>query len=603
MIRRIAQSETRRVASRPRAGLSRAAVSCALVLLLAATPGRAQSTPSSLAMSSYLGGSGADAATAVAVDALGFVWVVGRTAASDFPTSGQRPGARSGPGDVFVVRIDARTRAVSFAMLVGGSGDEEPLGVAVDAGGNAYVTGWTTSLDFPTTEGAFDRTNGRVPNCVGADCIDAFAFKVPAAGGELAYSTFLGGEHQDYGYGISVTPGGEAVVVGWTASFGWPVKDAFSPRKQPGFEGAIAKLSADGRALVYGSYIGGSGGDAARAVALTPGGSAVVVGSTTSTDFPTKDAFQPGNAGGGSSSGDLDAFVLEVSTVGALVFSSYLGGRGPDAATAVAIASDGSIFVAGESTSDDFPTRSAFQAARAGGADAFVAKLAEDGGTLVSSSYLGGAADDAALAIAALGNDAVVAGVTRSTDLPTSAGWQPACGSCAAPAFAPDGFVARVAGESGALRMLSYLGGRSEDRIAGVAVSSDARIVVAGSTFSSDFPLVDAFQSTCRCGVGTDQSAFVTWTDAPVVADPTIVITSVRALKRPFRLEIEGEAFAPGSRVLVGGREVVDVEVVSETLIRAGGGKSLKALLPKGVPVTIEVSHPERLPGRFTFTR
>src|SRR3989442_681315 len=240
-----------------------------------------------------------------------------------------------------------------YSTYLGGSGSEEGLGIAVDTAGNAYVTGPTYSTNFPTTPGAFQTT-------FGGD-IDAFVTKLNPIGSALVYSTYLGGSARDEAMGIALDAAGNAYVTGNTFSSDFPTSPgAYQTTFGGGLsvgDAFVAKLDPTGSALIYSTYLGGSGDDRGWGIALDSSGNAYVVGATSSTDFPTTPgAFQTIFGGGPS-----DAFVAKLNPIGsALVYSTYLGGS--DDHKGCGIAADGisgpNAYLTGETASTDFPTTS-----------------------------------------------------------------------------------------------------------------------------------------------------------------------------------------------------------------------------------------------------
>lgn len=273
-----------------------------------------------LSYSTYLGGTGSDTGASIAVDSAGNAYVTGSTSSTDFPTSGVVQPVFGGFTDVFVTKLNPTGSALVYSTYLGGSNVDQGFGIAVDSSGNAYVTGETSSHDFPTTPGAY-RTIG------GFD--DAFVAKLDATGSGLAYSTYLGGNLQDQGKGIAVDSSGNAYVAGTTQTPDFPITPGvFQPIFGGGSnDGFVAKLNAAGSALVYSSFLGGSSlfEEKILGIAVDSSGNAYVTGMTSSTDFPTTiGAFQPAFGGGSSR-----AFVAKVNSAGTnLVYSTYLGGNG-----------------------------------------------------------------------------------------------------------------------------------------------------------------------------------------------------------------------------------------------------------------------------------
>jgi hypothetical protein len=583
-----------------------AAVCLAAVIAGAGVRSTAAPPAPAVAFSTYLGSLGDEGANGVAVGPDGSVYLVGETDSTTFPVVAAAQPANAGGVDLFVARISADGRSLIFATYFGGRGEDTGTAIAVDADGAAYVTGITSSLDYPTTPGAYDRTNGRFPTCAGGDCIDSFVTKL-APDGALVYSTFLGGEHDDYGAAIAVDAEGSAYVTGSTNSFGFPRVNAFEPDKKQGAEAFVTKLDAAGAGVVYSSYIGGNRGDAGFGIAVDGSGAAVVVGDTFSDDFLTRDPLQPANAGGDSPEDALDAFVARVDAGGALDFSTYLGGPGRDLARAVSIGEDGAIAVGGETASAAFPTAGAAQGALAGGLDGFVVLIAGGGDALVAATYLGGTRDDVVTGVAVgAGGRVAVAGSTRSADFPTADAIQAACASCVAPGFFADAFVAVFDAEGERLAFATFVGGTAQEDVAGIALDAEGAMVVAGRTFSTNFPTTgDVVQPACPCMPGNSESAFAVRlaVEGGQVTPPSIA--SVRAVKRPFRIEVAGTGFQAGAEAYVGGDATPwpVVTVSGTSLVTLGGGRGLKQRFPKRVGVQIRVVNPDGGEATTTFSR
>ncbi|MBX3276294.1 MAG: SBBP repeat-containing protein, partial [Sandaracinaceae bacterium] len=359
-----------------------------------------------LVYGTYLGGSGFDRGWGIAVDGAGAAYVTGYTTSTDFPTLSPAQGALAGGGDAFVAKLNATGTGLVYATyLGGGSNTEEALGIAVDGAGAAYVTGYTFSTNFPTLSPA------QAANAGGGD---AFVTKLSAAGA-LAYSTYLGGSGTDYGYGIAVDGAGAAYVTGYTTSTNFPTLSPAQAANAGGADAFVTKLSAAG-ALAYSTYLGGSNTDVGRGIAVDGAGAAYVTGETFSSNFPTLSPAQAANAGGG------DAFVTKLSAAGALAYSTYLGGSSSDYGWGIAVDGAGAAYVTGYTGSSNFPTLSPAQAANAGGWDAFVTKLSA-AGALAYSTYLGGSGSDFGRGIAVDGAGAAyVTGETSSIDFPATAG-------------------------------------------------------------------------------------------------------------------------------------------------------------------------------------
>jgi hypothetical protein len=327
---------------------------------------------SSLVYATYLGGNDHDQANGIAVDELGQAYVAGDTYSPDFPvTAGAFQTVDRGG---FVAKFSADGSSLIYSTYyLGGNGGDGANGIAVDGSGQAYVTGWTDSTNFPVTAEAFQPVFSSSDS--GSYSEDAFVVKLSADGSHLVYGTYLGGSGWDEATGIAVDENGQAYVAGWTDSTNFPVTaEAFQPVSGYG-DAFVAQLSADGSSLVYATYLGGNGADGATGIAVDGQGQANVVGITNSANFPvTADAFQLVVGGGAY---DTDAFVAQLSANGSsLVYATYLGGNNWDQTYGIAVDGEGQAYVAGVTWSDNnFPvTAEAFQPVSDGG-DAFVTKL------------------------------------------------------------------------------------------------------------------------------------------------------------------------------------------------------------------------------------
>lgn len=331
----------------------------------------------SLVYSTFLGAVGFDRGHAIAVDAAGNAYVLGETEAAAFPiTAGVVQDTLSGTQDAFIAKINPAGSALVWATFLGGSSlervsagvDAEMRGhLAIDAAGQVFVTGSTLSSDFPTTTGAFDESYN---DTIGLP--DVFVAKLDSAGANVLYATYLGGGTLDVGRGIAVDASGYAFVTGYTESADFPTtSNVLQPTRSTPPDAFVAKLSPDGSTLAYSTFLGGGSSEFGNAITVDASGRPVIAGWTSSTDFPT-------TAGAVSTtlSGTQDAFVTKLDSAAAgLIFSTFLGGGLADRADAIASNLADAVFVAGDTTSTDFPTMGPAQQDNAGGQDAFVTKL------------------------------------------------------------------------------------------------------------------------------------------------------------------------------------------------------------------------------------
>jgi hypothetical protein len=431
-----------------------------------------------LVYSTYLGGSDRDEIWAIAVDQSGNAYVVGRTWSTNFPTTlNSYQGSFGGSLDGFITKLNATGNGLVYSTYLGGSGGggDAVTGIAIDASGIAYLAGHTYSVDFPIMnpyQGSYGGSG------------DVFVAKLNATGNGLVYSTYLGGSGDDAAYAIAVDQSGNAYVVGRTPSVDFPTLNPYQLSNAGSLDGFVAKLNATGDSLVYSTYLGGSGDERAYAISVDGSDNAYVVGETLSADFPTLNPYQLSNAGG------RDGFVAKLNATGdSLVYSTYLGGSGDDAAHAIAVDGSDNAYVVGHTESTNFPTLNPYQLSNAGGRDAFVTKL-DPSGSLVYSTYLGGNSYDYASAIAVDGSgQAYVAGYTGSIDFPTlNTTYQ-------GPAGGGDAFVTKLS-PSGSLVYSIFLGGNDWDMASAIAIDDSGHAYVAGYTLSTNFPTLNPYQGS-----------------------------------------------------------------------------------------------------------
>ncbi len=460
---------------------------------------------------------------------------------------------------------------VIYSTFLGGERTDTAHAVAVDPQGNTYVTGETTSGDFPAVGTAITKIQGAVPY--------AFVTKFNAAGDKILYSTFIGGDSNTRGLAIAVDQAGNAYLGGVTGARNFPLVNPVQAT-QPGLNiGYVAKLNPQGNALVFSTYIGGERNDEVRDIALDAEGNIHIVGRVTSTTFPTTSAFQP--TFGGSSDGFAavykapdyrlkfstligaasaeeanavavdsqgntyvtgfsqgpgmattgayqkivaspnDAFVAKISAAGtSLDWFTYYGGRGDDQGQTIALDGSGNILVGGWATSNNLPTTAdALQPAIRGDSDAFIAKFSNTGRELLYATYLGSTTTRSSitesinrLAIDSLGS-VTIAGVSNGADFPTVRPIQAYGGGSS------DGFVARLNASLTAIDFSTHVGGTLDDSIFGMALDSGGGVHLGGDTLSTNFPLKNAIRTT----FGGAREAFVSH-----ICDPILLPSSTR---------------------------------------------------------------------------
>ncbi len=430
-----------------------------------------------LTWSTYLGGSGVDAAYGVAVSRNGWAVVVGHTASADFPSLSPAQASYGGAGDAFVTKFQYSGGVLAYSTYLGGSSIDDARAVALDAAGYAYVTGRTASTNFPTLNPAQAGSAGNY---------DAVAFKLTPAG-TLVYSTYLGGNGYDCGHGVAVDENGQAALAGDTSSTDFPTTPGvLQPADPPMQDAFVTRLSASGSALAASTYLGGNWADYAKGVALGPQGRVYVTGSHASDDFPFVTPYQTWR-------GHYDAYLAVFNPdLASLAYSTSLGGGLAEAGYGVDVDSAGAAYVTGYTASADFPTVGAIMGDQPD-EDAFVTKLQPvAGATPEFSTYLGGAGRDAGFGVRVDGSrQAVVLGHTASADFPTRNAIQASHGG-----GTWDAFVARLVPSGSALAFSTYLGGQDDElvdeRSGDLAIDPMGNVYVVGETASTNFPTANA---------------------------------------------------------------------------------------------------------------
>ena len=368
----------------------------------------------SLEYSTYMGGSGDDYGLGIAVDKKGAAYVTGGTESTNFPTKNPMFGVFAGGNyDAFVTKINSKGDVLIYSTYLGGSLFDYGNAIAVDKKGAAYVTGWTSSTDFPKKKPIYG-------NPLGDD--DGFIIKIKPRGDAFEYSTYLGGSDDDYGNAIAVDKKGAAYVTGTTKSTDFPLKKPIQRELSRWRDIFVTKINPNGTALLYSTYLGGSDDDGGTGIAVDKKGAAYVTGLTLSTDFPTMKPIYSTFAGGYD-----DAFVTKIKSKGnVLEYSTYLGGSDVDCGLGIAVDKKGSAYVTGWTSSTDFPLKNPIQTEMSIEA-IFITKIHSNGKALLYSTYLGGSGSFDVRYPGDWGNGiavdkkgaAYVTGYTGSTDFPT----------------------------------------------------------------------------------------------------------------------------------------------------------------------------------------
>ncbi len=465
--------------------------------------------PVSLSYAGYIGGAVFDWGHSIAVDSSGAAYVTGRTFSdqSTFPVSVGPDLTFNGGGDAFVAKVSPSGDSLAYAGYIGGAGDDQGYGIAVDSSGAAYITGTTTSdqSTFPVSTGPDVTYNGSGTYSYG----DAFVAKVAPSGASLIYAGYIGGAGDDSGSGIAVDSFGAAYVTGQTGSdestfpvSGGPDLTYNGVNCCPPFGDAfVAKVSPSGASLSYAGYIGGAGEDYGSGIAVDTSGAAYVTGYTLS----DQSTFPVSGGPDLTYNGGQDGFVAKVAPSGAsLTYSGYFGGTGQDSGRSIAVDPFGAAYVTGTTWGMGFPVSGGPDLTYNGSNDAFVAKVSPAGASLIYAGYIGGAGDDRGRGIAVdPAGAAYVMGITASdqTTFPVSGGPDLTYNGGSF-----DAFVAKVDPSGASLAYAGYIGGAGQDGGqggAGIAVDSAGAAYLTGMTQSdqSSFPVLVGPDLTFNGGV------------------------------------------------------------------------------------------------------
>ncbi len=370
--------------------------------------------------STLLGGAGDETAAGIAVDGTGAVYLAGSTSSSDFPVSANAPQKIKGIGgeantDVFIAKLNPAGSALVYATFLGARGDDTPTDIAINTAGEAFVTGFTLSVTFPTTVGALKTRDD-------AAFFEGFVTRIDPAGSTFVYSTFIGGTTAELVSAIAVDSQNNAYLGGSSVSSDFPVTaGAFQVNRQGASDPFVLKLNPQGSAIVYSTLVGGGTGiDTLLDLAIDSVGNAYITGVAESNDFPVGT-----NPIQRTRQGASDAFLFKLNQSGSsIVYGTYLGGSGSERGESVAVDILGNAYVllTTASTAGLTPIQ-AFQTANAGGADLYVLKISTDGATVVQSTFLGGVGNELGRSIAVDNRDrAYITASTQSPTMPGTAG-------------------------------------------------------------------------------------------------------------------------------------------------------------------------------------
>ncbi|MHA2363347.1 MAG: SBBP repeat-containing protein [Candidatus Hodarchaeales archaeon] len=447
-----------------------------------------------LKFSTFIGGSGNDIGEGIAVDSSGNSYITGMTSSINFPTLNGYNTSNNGGYDVFLIKMNATGNGIVFSTYIGGTGDDKGLALALDTNGNCYITGETSSNDFPTYQSYDNSSNGGK---------DVFVTKINSTGNGIIFSTYLGGSEDDIGRSIDIDDSNNAYITGNTGSSNYPVVSAYDSTYNgwiPAYYDVfVSKLNASGNGISFSTYIGHDFPELGSGIAVDSEGNSFIVGYTSSQGFPLYNPYD------GNHNYSQEAFILKLNSTGnGLIFSTFLGGSNREFGYDIEIDSSGNSFITGGTESTDFPTVQAYDTSFGGGfvggdcvCDSFLAKLNATGNGLIFSTYLGGSSNEVgnSIVVDPVGNS-FITGYSWSGDFPTTQNaYDPSHNGAA------DTFVTKINSTGNGLIYSTYVGGWADiDEGNGIAIDSEGSVFVTGNTMSINFPRVNAYDDSNNGG-------------------------------------------------------------------------------------------------------
>ncbi|WP_455393061.1 DUF7948 domain-containing protein [[Eubacterium] cellulosolvens] len=426
-----------------------------------------------LIFSTFIGSSNIDEAWDIALDSNNNSYLTGDTKHMNFPhTPGAYDTTHNGNFDIVVFKMSPQGAGLLYSTFIGGGDYDSSHALEVDSEGNAYITGYTESTDFPNTTGAFDQdyNGGR----------DTFALKLNSTGSDLIYSTYIGGTDYEYGRGLAIDDLGNAYVTGYTYSNDFPISTNAFDKDHNGYADVfVLKLNSTGKGLVYSTFIGGSRSDYCRAIEITDNGLVSITGLTYSYNFPTTPSGYDTLFNGG-----IDIFVSKFNSDGSnLLYSTFVGGYQEDFSRDIELDEFGNAYITGYTNSDSFPISSkSYDDSYAGDEDVIVFKLNPTGSTLIYSTYIGGSYVDRGrdLVLDASGN-VYVTGETYSVDFPSASSNESITENYC------DAFLLKLNSNGAVLLYSTFIGGSKNDYGTDLELDMNNSVYITGYTESSDF--------------------------------------------------------------------------------------------------------------------
>lgn len=457
--------------------------------------------PSFLMYSTFLGGSGVDFGTSIAVDNEENIYVIGRTGSTDFPIYQYNYYTTpfGGNQDVFVSKFSSSGQLL-FSEFIGGNDTDYGESIVIDNIGNIYITGTTYSPNFPVL-------NGYITSFKGEN--DGFVVKL-ATDGMLKFSTFLGGSLEDEANDMTIDPAGNIYITGSTTSSDFPMLNAWNATFGGGSDIFVAKFSSFG-SLLYSTYLGGSSDESGESIALDNDENAFITGNTKSSNLPLVEAYQSTNGGG------FDIYVAKFSASGSLLFATYLGGSNSDIGNGIDVDSHGNVYVAGWTNSVNSPILNPYNDTFSGFSDVYIAKFSNIG-SLLFATYFGGYYIDTPFSIGLdCFDNFIITGETVSSDFPMVNAYNDTYGG------GLDVFIAKFL-PNGSLLFSTFLGGIQNDEGFDLTIGKSGNIFITGSTSSNNFPTVHPFDNSYGGGSYDGYvTKFVVQDDSSVVPSSIII--------------------------------------------------------------------------------
>jgi hypothetical protein len=460
-----------------------------------------------ITFSSYIGGSSNDYATAITHDIYGNIYLFGDTYSNNYPIINGYQQNITAQNDFFITKLTPDGKNIIFSTYLGGSGNEYSTNITVDNNLNIYITGYTTSANYPIVNG-FQNTKGPYQDLV--------ITKLNPSGSDVLYSSFLGGNDNERPYGMTLDSDNNVYLHGYTWSTNFPIKNAYQSTNAGGYDVFLTKFDttkSGNDSLIFSTYFGGDWLERGFDIKVTTD-SIYLAGKTGSSNLPTVNPIQSSFGGpglGGQSAGENgDVFVSQFSLDGSeLLFSTYLGGSGSDTGTGLILQGD-YIYIAGYTNSTNFPILNAYQTTNAGAYDFFVTKITKTNPQFIFSTYYGGSSNEILNFSFQVDYFGAIyfAGRSNSTDYPVINAIQEQKD------VDYDGVITKLSNSGNHVYYSTYLGGNGYESILQMKLIDGQCALIIGYTTSSNFPTVEAYQNNNAGGYDSFYSNICNFLDS-----------------------------------------------------------------------------------------